>query len=150
MNMKYFDNFSRLVGAIFLALALTVILSALFGQKAHGQTNMFVAPPMLVAQTPQAVAATVSAWWTLLLLPVGGTIWHIILKLAPWAKANGGLLRGVLRFFWDSAPPIPMYELNPRPDRVLLPPSTPPTLPVKNGTGNAESPQPDAKALMNL
>lgn len=66
----------------------------------HPQTNE-PAP----ALTPQSVAQSFTAWNAVALL-IGATIWHFILKIAPWAKANGGLLKGVIRFFWDFDIPL--------------------------------------------
>jgi hypothetical protein len=48
----------------------------------------------------QQVVTQLNQWWTLLLLPVGAGIWHMILKIYPWTQDKGGLLRGVGYFFW--------------------------------------------------
>lgn len=63
--------------------------------RAYGQTNESTA----AALTPQSVVQSFTAWNAVALL-VGGVIWHFILKVAPWSKANGGLFRGVCDFFW--------------------------------------------------
>jgi len=70
--------------------------------------------------TPDAVAAQFNLWH-LALAPLGAAAWHMVLKAAPWAKANGGLLRGVRNFLWT-----PASALTPAPGPATLPPSTPP------------------------
>ena len=64
----------------------------------------------LAKVTPEQVQSTFNAWSAVLVVS-GGTAWHVILKIAPWAKANGGLFRGVISFFWAPKPTIPA-ELN--------------------------------------
>jgi len=31
----------------------------------------------------------------------GATAWHIVLKITPWAKANGGVIQGAVNWLWD-------------------------------------------------
>jgi hypothetical protein len=78
--------------------------------------------PVVTEQlTPQIVEQHLYAWGAVLVL-VGGFIrhyvGHFVVWVAPWAKANGGLLRGVFRFFWDSATVI-------QPPKLVLPVSSP-------------------------
>jgi hypothetical protein len=113
---------------LMVAAAALFYCALTFNGHSETLTNVSADSPAVtpaVKPSPQAIAATISIWWTLLLLPIGGTIWHMILKVAPWAKANGGLLRGVIRFFWDSAPVI----LPPKPSAPLntAPPELAPT-----------------------
>jgi len=55
---------------------------------------------------PAQVQATFNTWY-LTLLPIGAGLWHGILKIAPWAKANGGLFRGIRNFLWEPQPTAP-------------------------------------------
>lgn len=66
--------------------------------------------------SPEQVQTTINAWTGVAVL-VGAIVWHLILKIipivkavAPWAKANGGLIRGVRDFFWE---PDSLYSLKP-------------------------------------
>ena len=105
--MKYIDHIFRLVGVVLICGAVTIILCMIFAVHAHGQeTNA----PVAAKLTPESVTQTLTAWNAVALL-IGGVIWHMILKVAPWAKANGGLLRGVIRFFWDSEPVVQQPKL---------------------------------------
>jgi hypothetical protein len=111
---------------LFAAAAALLVFFAPF--IAHGQpaTNLPAvepATPVATELTPQAVAQSFTAWNAVALL-IGGVIWHIILKVAPWAKANGGLLRGVIRFFWDTEPVV-------KPPKLVL-----------TGTGTEQKPPP--------
>jgi hypothetical protein len=56
--------------------------------------------------SPEQVQTQINAW-TPVAAVLGGAAWHFILQIAPWAKANGGLLRGVKNFFWAPQPPKP-------------------------------------------
>ena len=89
---------------LFWLLCLAVALLFYFAASVVGrsQTNE-PTTPVATELTPAAVEQMFTAWNAVALL-IGGVIWHMILKVAPWAKANGGLLRGVIRFFWDSEP----------------------------------------------
>jgi hypothetical protein len=87
---------------LFIAAALLVFAAPL---AAHGQpTNL---PPTQDAPaysphvvTPETVTQTFTTWNAVALL-IGGVIWHMILKVAPFGKAHGGVLRGVRDWFWD-------------------------------------------------
>jgi hypothetical protein len=52
---------------------------------------------------PEHIQAAIN-YYQYLLLPVGAAIWHGVLKIAPWAQSQGGLFRGVGRFFWVPKP----------------------------------------------
>jgi len=100
----------KIVAAVILSPLLysaIIICFILFGchHTAHAQgiTN---APAISV--DPVALQNKFTAWNAGLLL-IGGTIWHVILKIAPWAKANGGLARGIRDFIWkpDTKPAAP-------------------------------------------
>ena len=99
--------------ALFIAAALLVCAVPL---AAHGQPSN--PPPTQDAPaysphvvTPESVTQSFTAWNAVALL-IGGVIWHMILKVAPWAKANGGLLRGAIRFFWDTEPVVQPPKLD--------------------------------------
>jgi len=60
--------------------------------------------------TPEQIQSQINAW-TAVAIIAGGVLWHLVLKampvgkaVAPWAKANGGLIRGVFYFFWTPKP----------------------------------------------
>ena len=93
---------------LFIAAALLVFAAPL---AARGQPSN--PPPTQDAPaysphvvTPESVTQSFTAWNAVALL-IGGVIWHMILKVAPWAKANGGLFKGVVKFFWDFDNPVP-------------------------------------------
>ena len=91
---------------LFVIVGIICLLN-IFAQHAHGQpSSVRQYPPATEALTPQAVQQSFSAWMAVAAF-AGGTIWHMILKVAPWAKANGGLFKGVVKFFWDFDNPVP-------------------------------------------
>lgn len=51
----------------------------------------------------------------------GASIWHLFLfvirqckLVSPWARANGGLIRGVRDFFWTVKPQPPQPQTKPQ------------------------------------
>jgi hypothetical protein len=88
--------------ALFIAAALLVCAVPL---AAHGQPSN--TPPTQDAPaysphvvTPESVTQVFTSWNAVALL-IGATLWHLVLKITPFGKAHGGVLRGVRDWFWD-------------------------------------------------
>lgn len=122
MNTTFLDRLFRLIGIALLLGALTILLCALFALPACGQTLtntqriMFdvpasstqvtnVVPEASAAITPQSAEQHFFAW-AAVFLTIGAYIRHYVGKfvvwVTPWAKAHGGLFRGMRDWFWDA------------------------------------------------
>lgn len=67
-------------------------------------------PPVL---SPEQIQSQINAW-TPIAAVMGAAGWHLVLKVAPWARANGGVIRGVRDFFWTVKPQPPQPQPKPQ------------------------------------
>jgi hypothetical protein len=94
-----------LIPLIVLFAAATLLL-LMMAVTARGQATSAPMPYVTMeghpgaSLTPQSVTQSFTAWNAVALL-IGATLWHVILKITPFGKAHGGVLRGVRDWFFD-------------------------------------------------